>query len=327
MPAGIYKNDEMMYTGSAPWHRLGVHLDNPATAEEAIVAAKLDWEVETQPVYVSRLNEFNGREYVEVPNKRAIIRKDTDEVFTIMGDGYQPAQNRKAFGMFDEVVGQGEAIYHTAGSFFNGRKIFILAKLPDDIIINEDDVVQPYILLSNSHDGTSALRMQLTPIRVVCANTLRFATKEQGGFYGKHTKNLMSRAGEAREILGLADAYYKMFAQRADQLLNTRMTILDVHRYLENVYQFKADKHYEEQDHRLKVAYESTLDLLNHPTNNVGGMGGTAWQAWNAVTYYIDHDRVVRGSEDKRDDKRLDASWFGQGADIRQRAYDLLPVS
>ena len=324
MPAGLYKSDGMMYVGETPWHRQGVKLDNPATAAEAIAAAKLDWEVVTQPVYVR--NTAGG--FVEVPDKKAIIRQDTEEVFAVMGKGYEPVQNVSgSVSLLDDVVAQGQAVYHTAGSLFNGRKIFLLVKLPDDIIINGDDVIQPYILLSNSHDGSQALRMQLTPVRVVCYNTLRFANREKGGFYGKHTRNILQRAEEAREVLGLAEAYYEMFAQKADQLLNTRMTIMDVQQYLQGVFRFQSDKPYAEQDHRLMAAYETTINLLNHPTNTLGGMQGTAWAAWNAVTYYVDHEKVVRGSGEQRDDKRLDASWFGSGAEIRQRAFELLPVS
>jgi len=308
----------MMYVGATPWHKMGVKLDGPATAAEAIAAAGLDWQVIQQEVYT---RDTAGR-FVAIEDKRAIVRADTGEVFTIMGKGYTPAQNNNSLGLLDDIVVQGAAVYHTAGSLFNGRKIWILLKLPDDIIINETDVIQPYILLSNSHDGTNALRIQLTPVRVVCFNTLRFATREKGGFYGKHTKNLMQRAGQAREVLGLAEAYYEMFARKADQMLNTRLTVMDVQDYLQRVYQFKPDKTYADQDHRVVAAYETTLDLLSHPTNTLGGMQGTAWAAWNAVTYYVDHERVVRG--DQRDDKRLDASWFGAGADIRQRAYDLL---
>ena len=318
MPAGLLEHDGMMYTGATPWHKQGVKLDNPATAAEAIAAAGLDWKIITEPVYTG--STYGG--FIQIPNKKAIIREDTGEGFTIMGDGYQPAQNVDSCGLLDDLIAQGQAVYHTAGSLFNGRKIFLLVKLPNDIIINKDDAVQPYILLSNSHDGSQALRIQITPVRVICANTLRFATRDKGGFYGKHTKNLMQKAGEAREVLGLASAYYEMFAQKADQMLNTTLSVMQVQSVLEKVYQFNPDKAYDEQDHRVKTAYETTLDLLQHPTNMVGGMSGTAWAAWNAVTYYVDHERVVRG--DYKDDKRLDASWFGVGADIRQRAYDLL---
>ena len=320
MPAGLMKHDGMMYTGATPWHKQGVKLDNPATAAEAIAAAGLDWQVITEPVYTG--STYGG--FIQVPNKKAIIREDTGEVFTIMGDGYQPVQNVDSCGLLDEVIAQGQAVYHTAGSLFNGRKIFLLVKLPDDITINEADVIQPYILLSNSHDGSQALRIQLTPVRVVCFNTLRFATRDSGGFYGKHTRNVLQKAGEAREVLGLATAYYEMFAQKADQMLNTRLTVIEAQDYLQKVYQFNPDKTYAEQDHRVKSAYETTIDLLSHPTNTLGGMQGTAWAAWNAVTYYVDHERTIRGADNLRDDKRLEASWFGVGADIRQRAYDLL---
>ena len=320
MPAGILEHDGMMYTGATPWHGLGVQLDNPATAAEAIAAAGLDWDVIQKDVYTrDTLGGFRA-----IPNKKAIVREDTDEVFAVMGSGYTPTQNRDAAGpMMDGVIALGEAVYETAGSLFNGRRIFLLMRLPNDIVLSAEDRVQPYILLSNSHDGTTALRIQLTPIRVVCWNTLSAALRGTSkGFYAKHTRNILSKASEARDILGLADAYYQMFARQVDQLVNTRMTVIEVQDYLQKVYQFKGDKTYADQDHRVKAAYETTIDLLSHPTNTLGGMAGTAWAAWNAVTYYIDHERVVRG--DNRDDKRLDASWFGIGSEIRQRAYDLL---
>ena len=321
MPSGITATDGMMYTGNTPWHKLGVQLDNPATAAEAIEAAQMEWSVITKPVYAR--NQAGGFE--EVDGKRAIVRADTQEVFTIMGNGYEPVQNKDAFSFFDAVIGQGEAIYHTAGSLYGGKRIWVMAKLPDDIKITPDDVIQPYILLSNSHDGSTALRMQITPIRVVCANTLSVALGSNGGFYAKHTRNVMQRAKDAREVLGLANAYYEMFARQVDQLVNTRMTVIEVQEYLQKVYQFKADQTYADQDHRIVKAYETTLDLLGHPTNTLGGIQGTQWAAYNAVTYYIDHEKPVRGQA-YRDDRILDSSWFGTGAGIRQRAYDLLTV-
>ena len=322
MPAGITATDGMMYTGATPWHGLGVKLDNPATAAEAIAAAGLDWNVIKKPVYVRNIH--GGFE--EVAGKAAIVREDTQEVFSIMGDGYEPLQNWDGNGtLLDGVVGMGEAIYHTAGSLFGGRKVFLLVKLPEDIEVIPGDVVQPYILLSNSHDGSQAVRMQVTPIRVVCANTLSAALRGGGGFYAKHTKNVMQRATEAREVLGLAHAYYEMFARQVDQLVNTRMTVIEVQDYLQQVYRFQADKTYADQDHRIVKSYETTLDLLNHPTNTIGGIQGTRWAAYNAVSYYVDHERPVKNGP-YADDRRLDASWFGNGAELRQRAYDLLTV-
>jgi len=322
MPAGLTERDEMMFTGETPWHRQGVALDGPATAAEAIAAANLGWNVIQEPVYVRQSGVFRP-----VDDKLAITRQDTSEVFAIMGKGYEPLQNVQAFQFFDDVIARGEAVYHTAGSLFGGRRIWILAKLPEDITIGNSDKVEPYILLSNSHDGSKAVRMQTTPIRVVCWNTLNYAMSSGSqGFYGKHTRNILNKAEDARRELDLVHAYYQMFAKQADQLLNTKMTVIDVQRYLQEVYQFKADKPYAKQDHRRVKAYEGTLDLLGHPTNTFGGMAGSAWAAFNAVTYFVDHERAVRGSLEQRDDKRLDGSWFGTGAKLRQRAFDLLQV-
>ena len=329
MPAGITATDGMMYTGNTPWHKLGVQLDGEATAAEAIEAANLDWRVITEPVYTARryFNEsghgIHHIDYSEVKGKRAVKRTDTGEVFTIMGDGYEPVQNKDAFNFFDAVVGQGEAIYHTAGSLYGGKRIWILAKLPEDIQITPEDKIQPYILLSNSHDGSTALRMQLTPIRVVCANTLSVALGSRGGFYAKHTRNVMQRASDARDILGLAHAHFEMFAKQIDQLVNTKMTTFEQQDYFQKVFKFKDDLPYDEQDHRLIKGYEECVELLGHPTNTVGGMQGTKWAALNALTYYIDHEKAIRGTE-YRDDRRLDSSWFGSGAGLRQRGYELL---
>lgn len=314
---------EMFYNGNGdlPDQHYGTKLDGAATAKEAIEAANMDWNVLTKPVYIRNYDN----NFQQVEGKAAIIRQDTDQVFGIMSDGYHPVQNTEAFSFFDAVIGQGEAIYHSAGSFFNGRKVWIMAKLPEDIEIIKGDVIQPYILLSNSHDGSSALRMQITPMRLVCWNMLSATLNQKAGFYAKHTRNVMQKATQAREVLGLAHAYYQMFAKQVDELVNTRMTALEMQDYLQKVYQFKEDVAYKEQDHRLVKAYESTIDLLSHPTNTAGGIAGTKWAALNAVTYYIDHERPVRGS-DYKEDRRLDTSWFGTGAELRQRAFSLLTV-
>ena len=304
MPSGITDRDGMMYTGTRPWHGLGVELESPATAAEAISASALDWEVETRPVYQYAPDQMvGGRQlyrHVEIPGKNAIVRVDTNEAFAVMGSSYEPLQNRDAFNFFDAVVGQGEAIYHTAGSLYGGKRVWILAKLPVDIQITPEDTVQPYILLSNSHDGSTALRMQLTPIRVVCGNTLSVALtrtdySSRGTFYAKHTRNVMQRVSDARDILGLAHAHFEMFARQVDQLVNTKMTTFEQQDYFQKVFNFKEGVPYGDQDYRLINGYESCLDLLSHPTNRVGGMQGTKWAALNALTYYIDHERSIIG--------------------------------
>ena len=320
MPSGITKTDQLMYTEKMPWHKNGVKLDNPATAAEAISAASMDWNVIQTPVYFQSF----GQQRQQVPNKLAVVREDTNAVFGIMGENYVPIQNTQAFEFFDAVVSQGEAVYHTAGSLHGGKRIWILAKLPEDIKIIPEDTIQPYILLSNSHDGTTALRMQVTPIRVVCWNTLSAAMRRTGGFYARHTRNIMTKANDAREMLGLVQAHYEIFASQVDQLVNTRMDKVAQGAFFRELYEFDPNKAPEEQDYRKQNAYDATLEALEHPTNTLGGIQGTAWAAFNAVTYYIDHTRAVRSSLDTADERRLEASWFGTGAAIRQKAFDTL---
>ncbi len=140
----------MMYTGESPWHRLGTKLDNPATAEEAIIAAGLDYDV-----MLADLQTTGG---LAVPHRKAVIRSDNYSVLGVVGNNYLPIQNKECFTFLDSVVADGALRYHTAGALGKGERIWLLAKLPDQIRIkNSEDVTDKYLLLSNSHDGTSSL--------------------------------------------------------------------------------------------------------------------------------------------------------------------------
>jgi len=321
MAHGITATDGVMITGEAAWHRLGTVLDNPQTAAEAIEIAGLDWSVVEQSTFTRDLDGTMR----EVPFKNTLVRSDSREILSVMNKTYTPLQNRDAFQFFDEVIGQGEAIYHTAGSLFGGKQVWILAKLPEDIEVIKGDKVQPYILLSNSHDGSRAMRMQFTPIRVVCSNTLSAAMgADRTGFYARHSSNILDRVSEARDALGLAKAYYEMFASVVDQLVNTKFNEKQTADYIKTVYSYDFDKEYDKQHHLVIRSVEDTMELLNHPTNTLNGIEGTAWSAFNAVTYYIDHEKNVRSNATDKDSKRVKNSWFGRGSRLRQRAFDLV---
>ena len=333
MPANITMTTdgeaEMMYFGNTPWHRMGQSLDRPATSKEAIAAAHLDWEINTLPV-----NTTIGFQNVTVPGKSALVRSDTKEIFNIMSDRYTPVQNSVAFNFFDSVVSAGEAIYHTAGSLDGGRKVWILAKLNGNLKVTNTDVLEKYILLSNSHDGSSALTMTLTPIRVVCSNTLAAAMSGRGRntFYARHTVNVMNRANQAREILGLSEAYFENFMTGVNRMVDKQISQAELEKAFYDIYHLREQKLLEEQHKSKRYAIDTTLELFeNGRGNDMHDVRGTAWAAYNAVTEFVDHYRPVgRGTataEQKTDDvvdKRLNSAWFGTGSDIKQTAWDTL---
>ena len=198
MPAGITETDGMAYVGRRPWHGLGTYVEGQAmTAAQAIEAANLDWEVVTEPVY-RPWGSLRSPDFKQIEGKRAIVRKDTDEVFGVFSDGFTPAQNLTCFDLIDAFTGSGEASIHTVGSLFGGRRVWMLCKLQGDYRLDNGEKLESFILLDNSHDGTAALRMRLTSVRVVCSNTLGAATSNRAAFAARHTSGLMARVNEAR---------------------------------------------------------------------------------------------------------------------------------
>lgn len=322
---------ETFHVGKTPWHGLGQKLDNPATAVEAIAAAHMDWEVESKPVYMPGANQG---EMVAIPNKQAIVRTDTQEVFNVFSRSYAPLQNRDAFGFFDKVVGEGQAIYHTAGSLGGGRKIWILAQLPGNLTIaGTNDEIERYILLSNSHDGTLAVSMKWTTVRVVCENTLMCALGGKGThFRTEHQGNIQNRVLEAREVLELSDTHFSFMMEKLNQLAATKMNQESLDMFLWDLYELDPELPLTDQFHLKQLNYQQTMELFETGRGNQDkGVRGTAWAALNAVTEFVDYYRPVGSSQKSLgdpnyQDKRLQASWFGPGEKVKQQALDKLLV-
>jgi phage/plasmid-like protein (TIGR03299 family) len=305
------------YYGEAPWHGLGRQLDAPATAQEAITAAGLDYEVQLTPIAT-----YDG---LTVEGRRAVVRYDKQEVLGVVSDRYVPVQNRQAFGFLDAVVADGNLRYHTAGALGKGEKIFLLAKLPESIRVkNSDDFVDKYLLLSNAHDGSAALRVFFTPIRVVCQNTLSMAERRGRGQGASimHKGNLEAKILEAQQILGLARRFFDDAAAVIDHLASHSPTSAQLAAYFGKLY---PDPEEGKENTR---AVNTRFNLQRLFEEGVGhdqpGVKGTTWAAYNAVTEYVDHFRTARGRDDcDRTSRRLDSIWFGSGAQLKAKAWDL----
>jgi phage/plasmid-like protein (TIGR03299 family) len=304
----------MMYSGDTPWHGLGTKLDEPATAAEAITKAGLNFDVALKP-----LQTFEG---TIVPQRQAVVRTDSNAVLGVVGNSYQPVQNHQCFGFLDAIVASGELRYHTAGALGRGERIWMLAKLPGEIRIKDsEDVTEKFLLLHNSHDGTSSLRVFFTPIRVVCANTLAMAeTRSRGsGVSIAHKGNLTSKIAEAQEILGFAKRFYDDAEAKINRLANFYPSRQQLEDYFYSLYPDSDDAN----RLRARNIRRELFRLFEYGRGQaISETKLTAWSAFNAVTEFVDHHRQTRGrSYYDRASARLKSAWFGSGAKLKGEAW------
>src|SRR5690625_2587441 len=208
------KTHSFVTQGNAAWHGLGVVLNDPFTAKEAIEYANLDFDVHKRPIYTTMLkDEYNihyphalVNEENPIKGKYATVREDNEQSLGIVGDRYEVLQNKDAFGFFDSIVGEGKAIYESAGVLGKGERIFITAKLPQKLVISPDDAIDQYIFITNSHDGSSSVQAAFTPVRVVCNNTLSLALKNSIHKVNiRHTSSLKYRLEDAGRLMGRSE--------------------------------------------------------------------------------------------------------------------------
>lgn len=319
MPAAV---ETMMYAGETPWHREGTRVgDDAVDAETAIVAAGLDWEVELRPVYqmnVEMIGDVEVEFPVEIPNAKSVTRVSDNRSFGIVSDRYAPIQNRAAFGFLDGLVGGEGLRYETAGALHDGRKVWMMAELTRDHFepVKGDEMV-PYLLLSNSHDGSGALRVNFTTVRVVCQNTLNLALRtSKGGVSIRHTGDIKARMREAESVLGLARKEIAAHAEWTETLAETRMTPEQWINILDYVIPVPEDV-----DPTRAKNKRSLLDELLHEGEGADMAPETFWAGLNAFTNYTSHHSTIRGAGGAdADAKRLDAMWYGSGAALNRQA-------
>lgn len=308
--------------GEPAWHRLGTVVRDCQTSADAIRLAALDWTVDKRPVYftppATTQVPVDQPLYREVPDAFAIVRSDTGAALSVVGSYYRPFQNAEAFDFMDTIVGERLAMFETAGALKGGRKVWMLARIPGELKIHGDDVVNPYVLLTNSHDGTSGLRILPTTVRVVCQNTLNLALSRAGTNEGMsivHTASLEQRVTEARAKLGIIHRQLDAFQATAQTMTRTSMTSDQLAAYFATLLGNRSSK-------TQKKTLEAFADNLHNERNTLPGMRGTLWAAYNAVSEWADHDMRVTGqtTADKLDN-RVTSIWFGPAHRLKQKAW------
>lgn len=193
-----------------PWHGMGRILENAPTSRDAIVAAGLDWEVCQAEISVLGMDKA-------IPDYYANVRSSDNAVLGIVGSRYSIVQNTEAFSFTDSLIGEG-CVYETAGSLKGGKVIWLLARLPEEIQIADDNIV-PYLCFTNTHDGSGAVKVCSTPIRVVCNNTLNLALHNAKRTWSvRHVGNIEGKLAEAAETLQLANAYLTELKVESERL-------------------------------------------------------------------------------------------------------------
>jgi len=307
-------NDE----NGPPWHGKGEPVKGLATARECIRAAGLDWDVAKIPL---RIGDEGG---LPVHGKMVTVRTDLlqtnpSRILGVVGDEYKPLQNWEAFGFFDKVIEQGAAIYETAGAIENGKRIWLLTKLPSNIVPIRGDEVIPYILLANGHDGLLMVHIKFTPIRVVCQNTLAMALKEESGRHVavRHTRNLQNRLNDAAILMGIIKSTVKKAETLWSRMVKRELRDKNVEIYFRSVFGGKEeDQRDDENDlpqRPLTGLKKKAMENFESDDNKRLRIHGTLWAAYNAAIWAVD-----RGRNSQKD--RVDDLCIGEGAHIKEKA-------
>jgi phage/plasmid-like protein (TIGR03299 family) len=280
------------------WHRLGTTVrDRAFTAEEAMRLGHLGgWNVRKVPLTATEVTE-DGVNSIEAPGF-ATVRTNPftgqPEALGVVGGGYTPLQNEDHAEFLNLLADQSGAIFDTAGSLRGGRQVFITMQLPDSLSVGGTDRVDLNIAALNSHDGSSAFRIVVTPVRVVCANTQSAALRNyESSFSIRHTRNAKAAVQAARDALGLTFTYVEAFEAEAERLIQTAMTDAAFDALVTDVFGAvgsNATKRVREAEQRRR----RRLHWLFTDADTQAGIRDTAWAGYQAVAEYVDHFAPVR---------------------------------
>ena len=318
---------EMAYTGATPWHSLGTRVDGLQTAQDMLRHAGLLWTVSTRPVAFPV--EEGGAPSKWAQGVRVIVRDDTHADLGVASARYQPIQNTQAGEMMDALVTEGGAHVEVAGALGQGERAWMLAHVPSDFDVVKGDRVSTYVLLAWGHDGKHGLAGKLTPVRVVCRNTLNMALgakwSKTADVFIRHSGTVKLRIEEAQRALGLVRKQVQETSEAFRALAQRQLSAAEASGYFSALFSAPAAM---EQAKRTDAEQESVERWIAQQEQlaqlYVNGVGAnlapdTAWNAYNAVTEYVDHVYPVLQSG-KLSATRQESALFGSYAGIKREA-------
>ena len=275
--------ESMFYVREKPWHGLGIEVSDAPASREALIYAGLDWNVVQNDVYMR-----NG---IQIPGYKVNIRDTDQSALGIVSDRYKVVQNKEAFDFTDDLLGEG-VTYETAGSLQGGRRVWMLARMPQRYIIAGDEI-EPYMVVMNSHDGSSGIKVAMTPIRVVCQNTLNLALNSAKRVWTtKHTENVKSRIHEARETLHLAESYMAELGRGIDVLSKVRLTDRKVTEMMQEFFPDDTSLPAATRRNNRRMLVDMKKRYFDAP--DLAHVGKNGYRFINAVSDFATHAEPIR---------------------------------
>jgi len=305
--------EQMAYVGATPWHGLGSRLTEKQPLEIWQHEAGMNWQIRESPVHYKADTVGPLGTIHSFPEQKVLYRSDTKAALSVVSQRYQVVQPREVLEFYRDLTERSGYELETAGVLKGGRKLWALARTGQSTALKGNDVVNGYLLLATSCDGTLATTATPTTIRVVCNNTLSIAVNGASqAIKVPHSTRFDPRA--VKQQLGITVSQWDDFMYRMRTLAARPVKAHEAKGYLRSVL----------CEVQTGISNERTLTkVLNLYEGHGRGAEleaakGTAWGLLNAVTEYVDHERRARSNE-----YRMDTAWFGQGAVIKQRALNV----
>lgn len=305
--------ETMFYTREKPWHGLGTMVQEAPSSADALVLAGLEWSV------IQKLIETEDG--IPVPGFKANIRDSDGQVLGVVSDRYKVVQNTEAFAFSDELLGEG-VTYETAGSLQNGRRTWLLARLPQRYIISGDEIT-PYMVFMNSHDGSGSIKAAMTPIRVVCQNTLNLALgTAKRSWSTNHTGNISGKMEDARNTLLYAERYMAELGQAVDQMNRRKLSDRQVYEYIDALFPILENPTEQQKKNIIRMKEDLKIRYFDAP--DLKHVGKNAYRFVNAVSDFATHAKPLRERANYRE------SLFARTIDgnaMIDRAYELVKAA
>lgn len=305
--------ETMFYTREKPWHGLGTMVMEAPDSRSALALAGLDWSV-----FQKELTTSDG---IPVPGYKANLRSTDKQVLGVVTNRYKIVQNQEAFAFTDALLGEGVQ-YETAGSLQGGRRTWILAKLPQRYIISGDEIT-PYLVFMNSHDGSGSIKVAMTPVRVVCMNTLNLAlSTAKRSWSTNHVGDIKGKLEDARYTLLYADRYMTELGKAIDSLNKIKLSDRKVYEYIDELFPLVENASPQQKKNLLRLKEDVKTRYFDAP--DLKRVGKNGYRFVNAVSDFATHAKPLKERAGYREN--LFARTIDGNAMI-DRAYELVKAS